>query len=176
VNGTIKKIASGDVPRVAGWAACGRRDLMTVDSFADFELSFEWKVTSGGEQRRQVQRLPKRCRWPKAARHAGRPHHSALGFEVSGSRRRPPRGRQAPLTPLRRLVRPDRPNAQKVGCAACCALLHPVGEWNRSRIVVRGNHGGALAQRPESRRVRSGHRPHGFPPRGQQVQGDSRFG
>src|SRR5256886_16699885 len=47
VNGTIKKIASGNVPRVADGRPLVSGDLMTVDSFADFELSWEWKVTPG---------------------------------------------------------------------------------------------------------------------------------
>src|SRR5213080_3685234 len=45
VNGAIKKIASGDVPRVADGRPLNGGDLMTVDSFADFELTWEWKVT-----------------------------------------------------------------------------------------------------------------------------------
>src|SRR2546422_7354774 len=47
VNGTIKKIASGNVPRLADGRPLVGGDLMTVDSFADFELAFEWKVTPG---------------------------------------------------------------------------------------------------------------------------------
>src|SRR5262249_9586955 len=47
VDGAIKKIASGDVARVADGRPLVGGDLMTVDSFADFELSFEWKVTPG---------------------------------------------------------------------------------------------------------------------------------
>src|SRR5438270_8784032 len=47
VDGAIKKIASGDVPRVADGRPLVGGDLMTVDSFADFELSWEWKVSPG---------------------------------------------------------------------------------------------------------------------------------
>src|SRR5258708_22863638 len=47
LNGAIKKIASGDGPRVADGRPAVGADLMTVDSFADFELSLEWKVTPG---------------------------------------------------------------------------------------------------------------------------------
>src|SRR6266540_1184015 len=47
VDGAIKKVASGDVPRVADGRPLVGGDLMTVDSFVDFELSFEWKVTPG---------------------------------------------------------------------------------------------------------------------------------
>src|SRR5258705_9236976 len=41
VNGAIKKIASGDVPRVADGRPLVGGDLMTRDSFADFALTFE---------------------------------------------------------------------------------------------------------------------------------------
>src|SRR2546428_5950989 len=47
VNGAIKKIASGNVPRVADGRPLVGGDLETRDSFADFELAFEWKVTPG---------------------------------------------------------------------------------------------------------------------------------
>src|SRR6185503_6789268 len=47
VDGAIRKIPSGEVPRVADGRPLVGGDLMTVDSFADFELSFEWKVTPG---------------------------------------------------------------------------------------------------------------------------------
>ena len=40
VNGAIKKIASGDVPRVADGRPLVGGDIMTVDSFVYFELSF----------------------------------------------------------------------------------------------------------------------------------------
>jgi len=50
---TIKKVATGNVPRVADGRPLVGGDLMTVDSFADFELSFEWKVTPGANSGRQ---------------------------------------------------------------------------------------------------------------------------
>src|SRR5437867_12824870 len=45
VNGAIKKIASGDVPRVADGRQPTGGALMTVDSFGDVELSFPWRVS-----------------------------------------------------------------------------------------------------------------------------------
>src|SRR5436309_6106619 len=47
VDGTIKKIASGKVPRVPDGRPLNGGDLMTVETFGDFELSWEWKVTPG---------------------------------------------------------------------------------------------------------------------------------
>ena len=41
VDGTIKKIASGKVPRVPDGRPLNGGDLMTVETFGDFELSWE---------------------------------------------------------------------------------------------------------------------------------------
>ena len=45
--GTIKKIASGNVPKLPDGQPLHGGDLMTVDTFGDFELTWEWKVTPG---------------------------------------------------------------------------------------------------------------------------------
>src|SRR5205823_5029909 len=47
VDGMIKKIAGGNVPRVPDGRPLNGGDLMTVDTFGDFELTWEWKVTPG---------------------------------------------------------------------------------------------------------------------------------
>src|SRR5438045_9266447 len=47
VDGTIKKIASGNVPRVPDGRPLNGGDLMTVDTFGDFELTWECRGTSG---------------------------------------------------------------------------------------------------------------------------------
>src|SRR2546430_8596434 len=72
VDGAIKKIASGNVPRVADGRPLVGGDLMTVDSFADFELSFEWKVTPGANSG---------VKYNVSEAMSVAPPHSALGFE-----------------------------------------------------------------------------------------------
>src|SRR5256885_237814 len=57
VDGTIKKIANGKVPRVPDGRPLNGGDLMTVETFGDFELSWEWKVTRSEERR-----VGKECR------------------------------------------------------------------------------------------------------------------
>src|SRR2546422_324921 len=47
VDGAIKKIASGNVPKLPDGQPAQGGDLMTLDTFGDFELSWEWKVTPG---------------------------------------------------------------------------------------------------------------------------------
>ncbi len=124
VNGAIKKIASGNVPRVADGRPLVGGDLMTVDSFADFELSWEWKVTPGANSG---------VKYNVSEAMSVSPPHSALGFEyqmLDDDRHEDgklPSHRAAALYDL------IAPNEKK--------HLHPVGEWNRSRIVFRGNHG-----------------------------------
>src|SRR5690242_13773548 len=46
-RGSIEKIASGNVAKIADGQPAAGGDLMTVDAFHDFELSFEWTVAPG---------------------------------------------------------------------------------------------------------------------------------
>jgi len=124
VNGAIKK-ADGR-PLVGG-------DLMTLDSFADFELSFEWKTTPGANSGVKYNVSEAMSIAQGGAGTQGGPTHSALGFEyqilddAQHEDAKLPSHRAAALYDL------IAPNDRK--------HLRPVGEWNRSRIVVRGNHG-----------------------------------
>src|SRR2546422_10017954 len=81
VNGAIEKIASGDVPRVADGRPLVGGDLMTVDSFADFELAFEWKVTPGANSGVKYNVSEAMSLAQGGAGTAGGPNHSALGLE-----------------------------------------------------------------------------------------------
>jgi len=141
VNGAIKKIASGDVPRVADGRPLVGGDLMTRDSFADFELTFEWKVTPGANSGVKYNVSEAMSIAQGGAGTQGGPTHSALGFEyqvlddVRHEDGKLPSHRSAALYDL------IAPNEQKVGAQHAAPLLHPVGQWNRSRIVFRGNHG-----------------------------------
>ena len=47
-DGMIRKVASGAVPTAADGQPLAGGDIMTIDTFTDFELSFEWKVSPGG--------------------------------------------------------------------------------------------------------------------------------
>src|SRR5438046_8233936 len=74
VDGTIKKIASGNVPRVPDGRPLNGGDLMTVDTFGDFELTWEWRVTPGANS--GVKYTVSKELSVKEA-----PNHAALGFE-----------------------------------------------------------------------------------------------
>jgi len=140
VDGAIKKVASGDVPRVADGRPLHGGDLMTVDTFGDFELTWEWKVTPGANSgvkynvSEEMSVAQAGSMTPAAvARGAISPNHSALGFEyqmLDDDRHEDgklPTHRSAALYDL------IAPNETK--------HLRPVGQWNHSRIVFRGNHG-----------------------------------
>src|SRR5881409_269463 len=133
VNGAIKKIASGDVPRVADGRPLNGGDLMTVDSFADFELSFEWRVTPGANSGVKYNVSEAMSMAQGGAGTQGGPTHSALGFEyqiLDDDRHEDGKLRSHRAGALYDLIAPnDRKH------------LRPVGEWNRSRILFRGRHG-----------------------------------
>jgi hypothetical protein len=124
VDGAIKK-ADGR-PLVGG-------DLMTVDSFGDFELSFEWKVTQGANSGVKYNVSEPMSLAQGGAGTQGGPTHSALGFEyqiLDDDRHEDgklPTHRSGALYDL------VAPNASK--------HLRPVGAWNQSKVIFRGNHG-----------------------------------
>jgi len=126
VDGTIKKIASGNVPKLPDGQPLVGGDLMTVDVFQDFELSWEWKVTPGANS-------GVKYNVSEALSMQNAPNHAALGFEYQMlDDDRHPDGK-LPTHRAGALYDLVAPNAAK--------HLKPVGEWNQSRIVFRGNHG-----------------------------------
>jgi hypothetical protein len=126
VDGTIKKIANGRVPRLPDGQPAHGGDLMTVATLGDFELDWEWKVTPGansGVKYNVSEELSMRTA----------PNHAAIGFEYQmldddlHEDGKMPSHRAAALYDL------VAPNAMK--------QLRPVGEWNQSRVVFKGPHG-----------------------------------
>ena len=140
VDGAIKKVASGNVPRVPDGRPLNGGDLMTIDTFGDFELTWEWKVTPGANSgvkynvSEEMSLAQNGAMTPTAvARGAIAPNHSALGFEYQ-------------------MLDDDRHEDGKLPTHRSGALydmiapgpakrLNPVGEWNRSSVIFRGNHG-----------------------------------
>ncbi len=47
-NGMIHKLKNDDVPALPNGEKINGGDLMTIDTFDSFELSFEWKILGGG--------------------------------------------------------------------------------------------------------------------------------
>ena len=125
-RGAIRKVPSGKIPRQADGQPLAGGDLMTADTFGDFELSFEWRVAPGANS-------GVKYNVSEAFSLANAGNHAALGFEyqvLDDDRHEDgklPSHRTAALYDL------IEPNVQK--------QLRPVGEWNRSSIVFRGNRG-----------------------------------
>ncbi len=140
VDGTIKKIANGKVPRVPDGRPLNGGDLMTVETFGDFELSWEWKVTPGansGVKYNVSEELSVgqggQLTPAAVAQGSIAPHHSALGFEYQMlDDDRHPDGQLATHR-AGALYDLFAPNEKK--------QLRPVGQWNQSKVVFRGNHG-----------------------------------
>jgi hypothetical protein len=129
VDGSIVKIPSGKVAKMPDGQPANDFDLMTVDTFRDFEFAFQWKATpamNSGVKYNVSEEF--------SLKNAG--NHAALGFEYQliddsslndGVDNKLPSHRAGALYDLL-------PTNDAKG-------LRPVGEWNSSRIVFRGNHG-----------------------------------
>jgi hypothetical protein len=137
-DGTIRKVANEKV----GAGSDGRRlpggDLMTVATFKDFELEWDWKMSPAGNSGLKYNvseelsgGQPSNALRP-ATGTAG-VSHSAIGFEYQmidddkHSDGKLPTHRSGALYDL---ITPD---ARK--------QLRPIGEWNHSRVVFNGMHG-----------------------------------
>lgn len=125
-RGAIRKVPAALVAKGPDGKPVSGADLMTVDSFTDFEFAFEWKVAPGANSGVKY----------NVSEQFSRAHgssHAALGFEYQveddslGDDITVESHRAAALYDLMA------PNALKA--------LRPVGQWNTGRIVFRGNHG-----------------------------------
>ena len=126
VDGAIAKMPNAKVQRQADGQPAAGGDLMTVDSFRDFDLEFEWRVTPGansGVKYNVSEEL--------SLKHAG--NHAALGFEYQV---------------LDDVLHPDNKVATHLAgglydiiAPIATKPLRRVGEWNSARVVLLGNHG-----------------------------------
>ena len=121
----IHKVPTGTVPRLRDGQPAAGGDLMTTGTYRDFELAFDWKVPPGANSGVKYNVSEEMSKLTA--------NHAALGFEyqVLDDSLHPdnkiPSHRAGALYDL---IPPD---AGK--------RLAPVGQWNSSRIVLRGNHG-----------------------------------
>ena len=125
-NGAIRKIADGDVPRLADGQPAAGGDLMTRDTYRDFELTWEWKISRAGNS-------GVKYNVSEEISMAAAPNHAALGFEYQMLDDSLHEDNKVPSHRAGALYDLIAPNANKT--------LKPVGEWNSSRLVFRGNHG-----------------------------------
>jgi hypothetical protein len=125
----IKKIPSGDVPVQADGQPLAGGDLITTETFGDFELTFDWKVSERGNSGIKYNVSEEMSM-------ANPPGRAALGFEyqVLDDERHPDANAGA------------NGNRKAAGLydligAGEAKPLNPPGEWNQGRIVFQGNHG-----------------------------------
>jgi hypothetical protein len=124
--GAIRKLPRGKVAVQADGQPLQGGDLMTVDTFRDFDLSFEWKVAPGSNS-------GVKYNVSEAFSLARATNHAALGFEYQILDDLLSADNQLASHRAGALYDLIAPNDEK--------RLAPVGQWNRSRIVFRGNHG-----------------------------------
>lgn len=128
-DGAIKKIPSGDVPVQADGQPARGGDLMTTETFGDFELAFEWKISERGNS-------GVKYNVSEELSMSNPPASAALGFEyqVLDDDRHPDAnagvGGNRKAAGLYDLI-----------AAGDAKPINPPGEWNEGRIVFRGNHG-----------------------------------
>jgi hypothetical protein len=125
-SGAIEKIASGKVAKMPDGQPANGGDLMTVDTFGDFELAFQWKVTPGANSGLKYN-VSEEFSLKNASNHA------ALGFEYQVLDDSLSDDKKIATHRAGSLYDLFAPNAQK--------KLKPVGQWNSSRLVFRGKHG-----------------------------------
>jgi hypothetical protein len=126
-DGSIRKVASGEVPTAADGQPLQGGDIMTVDAFADFELLLEWKVSPAGNSGIKYN-------VSEDMSTAAPPAHAALGFEYQVlDDDRHPDAANGPNRTAAALYDMIGPTADR--------RVRPVGEYNQARIVFRGDHG-----------------------------------
>lgn len=126
-DGAIRKVASGAVPTAADGQPLEGGDIMTLDTYRDFELVLEWKVSAGGNSGIKYNVSEEMST-------GSPPIHAALGFEYQI---------------LDDALHPDAHNGPNRTAAALYDLFPPgpnkplraVGSFNEARIVFRDGHG-----------------------------------
>jgi len=126
VGGAIHKVASGNVPKMPDGQPANGGDLMTVDTFRDFELAFQWKVAPGSNSG-----IKYNVSEEYSLAHAS--NHAALGFEYQVL--------DDSLNEDNKLATHRAGALYDLFAPTGAKRLMPVGQWNSSRIVFRGNHG-----------------------------------
>jgi len=123
----IRKVASGDVPTAADGQPLEGGDIMTVNTFRDFELVLEWKVAPGANSGIKYNVSEEMST-------GSPPVHAALGFEYQIlDDDLHPDAQNGPTRTASALYDMMEPGANK--------QLQPVGTYNEARVVFRGNHG-----------------------------------
>ena len=126
-DGTIRKVASGEVPTAPDGQPLEGGDIMTEETFGDFELVLEWRVSPGANSG-----IKYNVSEAMSTEHP--PTYAALGFEYQIlDDDRHPDARNGPNRTAAALYDLIPPDATK--------KLNPVGTFNETRLLFRGKHG-----------------------------------
>jgi hypothetical protein len=125
-NGEIHKVDSRLVPPLPNGEKLNGGDLMTIDTFENFELSFEWKIKEAGNSGIKYN-------VSEELTNSWGSEYAALGFEYQI------------LDDGHEMYKELKPH-QFTGAlyemyAPENVQIHPIGEYNQSRILLDGNHG-----------------------------------
>jgi hypothetical protein len=125
-NGMIHKVDSRKVQPLPNGEKIDGGDLMTIDTFDNFELTFEWKILPAGNSGIKYNVSEKISTTYGSG-------HGALGFEYQI------------LDDAHEMYKELKPS-QYTGAlydmyAPVNVHMNPVGEFNQGRIVLNGNHG-----------------------------------
>ena len=125
-NGTIMKIASGNVPKIADGQPAMGGDLMSVETFRDFELAWEFRLTpksNTGVKYNVSEEF--------SVTHAS--NHAALGWEFQLQ--------DDSLGEDIAILSHRTGSLYEMIPANAGTLVKSVGRWNSARLVFRGNKG-----------------------------------
>ncbi|MDL5510763.1 DUF1080 domain-containing protein [Arenibacter sp. M-2] len=125
-DGTIRKLNSGEVPSMPDGQPMEGGDLMTVDTFENYELYFEWKILKAGNTGLKYN-VSEEMSQKFGSQYA------ALGFEYQL------------LDDSDTLYAGKLKPSQYTGSlydliAAENAMVRPIGEFNSSRILINDKH------------------------------------
>lgn len=125
-DGMIRKLKSSSVKQLPDGSPVENGDLMTINTYRDFELVFEWKIDKGGNSGLKYNVSEELCKQNGS-------EFSALGFEYQ---------MLDDSDPQYKNLKPSQYSGSLYDLIPAKNIsLKPVGEFNTSRIIVKGNHG-----------------------------------
>jgi hypothetical protein len=125
-DGAIQHAAKGKGPLQPDGQPLTGMDLISDRSFRDFELSWEWKIAEAGNSGLKYNVSEELSTQMS-------PPHAAKGWEYQMNDDEKNEDNKLATHRSGALYDMLPPNEKK--------KVNPAGEWNRSRIVLRGNHG-----------------------------------
>jgi 3-keto-disaccharide hydrolase len=125
-DGAIKHAAKGKGPLQPDGQPLTGMDLISDETYRDFELSWEWKIADAGNSGLKYNVSEELSTQMS-------PPHAAKGWEYQMNDDEKNEDNKLATHRSGALYDMLPPNEKK--------RVNPAGEWNRSRIVLRGNHG-----------------------------------